>query len=195
MKPMLQQLARYNQWANGRLYKAAFDLPEDIYRRDVGAFFKSLHGTLNHLLVVDRMWLKRLTGEGEHPDRLDAIIHEDKRLLALDRAEQDDRIIKTVDEISPAALGDTIEYANLSGKSFEQRRCDVLMHVFNHHTTIGGKPIASCPFVPEPNRLRWICSLCKEAGRQSICDHLHMKTPRNERAEILNASPEKGPQV
>ena len=134
MKPMFQQLARYNQWANGRLYEAAFDLPEDSYRRDVGAFFKSLHGTLNHLLVVDRMWLKRLTGKGEHPDRLDAIIHEDKRLLALDRAEQDDRIIKTIDEISPDALGDTIEYANLSGKTFKQRRCDVLMHVFNHHT-------------------------------------------------------------
>jgi len=47
-----------------------------------GVFFGSLHGTLNHLLVADRIWLKRLTGEGEHPDRLNAILFDDLHALA-----------------------------------------------------------------------------------------------------------------
>src|ERR1700750_919046 len=67
-----RQLAAYNGWANLRLYGAALELPEEAYRRPTGVFFGSLHGTLNHLLVADRVWLKRLTGTGEHPDRLDA---------------------------------------------------------------------------------------------------------------------------
>lgn len=48
-----QQLADYNRWANLRLYGAALDLPEQQYRRAIGVFFGSLHGTLNHLLVTD----------------------------------------------------------------------------------------------------------------------------------------------
>ncbi len=70
-------LAAYNAWANRRLYDAAAALPDADYRADRGAFFKSVHGTLNHLLVADRIWMRRFTGEGEHPNRLDAILFED----------------------------------------------------------------------------------------------------------------------
>ena len=61
------QLAAYNHWANARLYSFAAALPDAAYRQDTGVFFKTLHGTLNHLLLTDRIWLKRLTGQGEHP--------------------------------------------------------------------------------------------------------------------------------
>ena len=62
-----RQLAAYNRWANARLYAAALDLPEQAYRLHIGVFFGNLHGTLNHLLLTDLLWLKRLTGEGDHP--------------------------------------------------------------------------------------------------------------------------------
>ena len=71
-----RMFARYNEWANGRLYEAAGQLSVEQYRADRGAFFKSVHGTLNHLLVTDRIWMQRFTGEGEAPDRLDAILFE-----------------------------------------------------------------------------------------------------------------------
>jgi uncharacterized damage-inducible protein DinB len=58
---------RDNTWANLRLYKMAGALPEKLYRREVGVYLKSLHGTLDHLLVTDRIWMRRLTGEGSHP--------------------------------------------------------------------------------------------------------------------------------
>ena len=71
MKGYFQQLAKYNQWANGRLYAAVLELPNELYRKPTGVFFGSLHGTLNHLLLTDRLWLKRLTGIGEElPNQL-----------------------------------------------------------------------------------------------------------------------------
>ena len=59
--------AGYNAWCNERLYAAASTLSDADYRADRGAFFKSVHGTLNHLLVGDRIWMQRFTGEGELP--------------------------------------------------------------------------------------------------------------------------------
>jgi uncharacterized damage-inducible protein DinB len=71
-------LAAYNRWANARLYAAALDLSDLSYRLQTGVYFGSLHRTLNHLLLTDMLWLKRLTGEGDHPNELDAILHEDR---------------------------------------------------------------------------------------------------------------------
>jgi len=129
-----KQFASYNRWANARLYEAALPLADADYRRDVGAFFKSLHGTLNHLLLADRIWLKRLTGEGDHPNRLDAILYEDRSQLALARADEDDRIVKFIASLDDSALAGTLEYANTSGKRFQQARAEILAHLFNHQT-------------------------------------------------------------
>jgi uncharacterized damage-inducible protein DinB len=134
MKAYFEQRAAYNRWANARLYEAAFSLSDADYRRDVGAFFKSMHGTLNHLLLTDRLWLKRLTGEGEHPNQLNAIIYEDRHALASARAGEDDRIVRYVASLDDAALDGLHSYANTSGKEFEQKRSDILAHLFNHQT-------------------------------------------------------------
>ena len=134
MKDYFQQRAAYNRWANARLYEAALALDDTSYRRDVGAFFKSMHGTLNHLLLTDRIWLRRFTGQGDHPNRLNAIIHEDRRTLASARADEDDRIVAYVSSLDEAALDGLHAYATTSGQPFEQRRCDILAHLFNHQT-------------------------------------------------------------
>ena len=134
MKTHFVRCAAYNQWANARLYEAALTLSESDFRRDVGAFFKSMHGTLNHLILTDRIWLKRLTGEGDHPDRLDAIIYDDRLELASARADEDERLRRYVDSLDNALLDGLQEYTTTSGKPFEQRRTDILAHLFNHQT-------------------------------------------------------------
>jgi uncharacterized damage-inducible protein DinB len=134
MKAYFQQLASYNRWANARLYAAALALNEVDYRRDVGAFFKSLHGTLNHLLLTDQLWLKRLTGNGDHPAALDAIIHEDRLALTLARADEDDRIVSYVESLDETSFHGMHQYANSAGKVFEQARFHILAHLFNHQT-------------------------------------------------------------
>jgi uncharacterized damage-inducible protein DinB len=134
MKAHFEQAAAYNRWANARLYEAALALNPLAYRRDTGVFFKSLHGTLNHLLVTDRMWFKRLTGVGEHPNQLNAILFEDRRELALARAAEDDRIVAYVAGLGAAGLDGLHHYTNTAGQPFEQKLRDILAHVFNHQT-------------------------------------------------------------
>ncbi len=104
MKAHFDMLARYNAWANRRLYDAAAALSDAEYRADRGAFFKSMHGTLNHLLVGDRIWMRRFTGHGEAPTTLDAILHEDFAALRAAREAEDARILRFIEGLSEADL-------------------------------------------------------------------------------------------
>jgi uncharacterized damage-inducible protein DinB len=129
-----QQLANYNRWANSRLYAAALDLSDQAYRLHIGVFFGGLHGTLNHLLLTDRLWLKRLTGEGDHPNRLNAILYEDRIELTRARIEEDNRLISVVDKFDDAALASLHSYKTTSGMPQSQVLADILLHLFNHQT-------------------------------------------------------------
>ncbi|MEM7211241.1 MAG: DinB family protein, partial [Pseudomonadota bacterium] len=77
MKDHFDMMAAYNIWANNRLYDAALALPDDDYRKDLGAFFKSVHGTLNHLYGTDMIWMSRFRGLPNPPWTLDHIAHDD----------------------------------------------------------------------------------------------------------------------
>ena len=134
MQTEFNQLARYNKWANARLYDAALALPEEPYRRDVGVFFGSLHRTLNHLVLVDRLWLTRMTGEGRQPSRLDEILYEDRLRLAEARIFEDDRIVRVVETLSERPIDRPHAYQTTSGKPQEQPLSDILLHFFNHQT-------------------------------------------------------------
>jgi uncharacterized damage-inducible protein DinB len=129
-----RQLAAYNHWANLRIYEAALQMPDEQYRHRTGVFFGSLHGTLNHLLLTDRVWLKRLTGTGEHPERLDAILHDDRRELLRARLAEDTRLSNVVAGYSEADLTKPVEYRTTSGKPYSQPLQDILLHLFNHQT-------------------------------------------------------------
>ncbi|MEA2847890.1 MAG: hypothetical protein QOG78_3171, partial [Rhodospirillaceae bacterium] len=87
MTAIWAQYARYNRLANETLYEACAALSEQERRRDLGAFFKSVHGTLNHLLVGDRIWMTRFEG-GSHPSTdLGAILFDEFAALRSARAE------------------------------------------------------------------------------------------------------------
>jgi uncharacterized damage-inducible protein DinB len=105
-----RMFGHYNAWANNRLYDAAAQLGIEQYRADRGAFFKSVHGTLNHLLVTDRIWMQRFTGDGEAPDRLDAILFETFETLRAAREAEDRRIVDFVDGLDDARIAGTIKY-------------------------------------------------------------------------------------
>ena len=85
MKPHFQMMAGYNRWANERIYAAARQLSDADYRADRGAFFGSVHRTLNHILVADRIWMFRFTGIGPTYSELDSILHDDFQTLSAAR--------------------------------------------------------------------------------------------------------------
>lgn len=127
--------AYYNEWANHRLYGAVGRLTAEQYRADRGAFFKSVHGTINHLLATDRIWMKRLTGEGEAPDRLNAILFDAFDELRAAREAEDRRIINYIDRLDDTNIEETIKYRRISSpEPVEQQLGPALAHWFNHQT-------------------------------------------------------------
>jgi uncharacterized damage-inducible protein DinB len=135
MKDHYAMFAGYNAWANRRLYDAAAVLPDAQYREDRGAFFKSLHGTLNHLLATDRVWMQRFTGEGTAPDRLDAILFDTFDELRAAREAEDVRILRYIDGLDDARLAGVIHYRRVSTPEPQvQALAPALAHWFNHQT-------------------------------------------------------------
>jgi uncharacterized damage-inducible protein DinB len=133
VKEHFAMMAKYNTWANARLYRMAAQLSDEQYRRDVSAYFASLHGTLNHLLATDRIWMLRLTGTGVAPTRLDAILCDDLAALTEARRAEDERLVSFVESLTDEQLEATIEYRTFSG-SAQQKLRELLAHLFNHQT-------------------------------------------------------------
>lgn len=127
--------AHYNRWANGRLYDAVRHLSEEQFHRNLGAYFRSVSGTLNHILVGDRIWMSRFTGEGEAPDALDIVLFEDLPELREARMAEDERIVGFVERLSAENFAKTVRYRAMNRTVvFEQPLSAALGHFFNHQT-------------------------------------------------------------
>lgn len=154
MKQHFTMMAAYNHWANVRLYDMAAALPGEFYRKPIGVYFQSLHGTLNHLLAADRIWMHRLEGRGAHPNRLGAMIHDDLASLREARQTEDQRMIHFVGRLADAAFERWCEYQTLDGVPHRQPVREILAHVFNHQTHHRGQAHAALTALgvsePEP---------------------------------------------
>jgi uncharacterized damage-inducible protein DinB len=131
-----QSLARYNKWTNARLYQACESLPDNEYFEKRKSFFNSIHGTLNHILIADRIWLSRIEGtETPHRD-LDEQPYDSLEELKRYRMEEDDRIINLVETFTTERIGSDIEYVRISEplKKICTPLWQVLAHFFNHQT-------------------------------------------------------------
>ena len=131
---MLRMLARFNAWANGHIYDCCATLRDAEYRRDRKAFFGSIHATLNHLLVVDKLWRARVEGGTTGIKSLDEILHDDFKALRAARAEEDAALIRTVDAVDAAKISEPLKYKFVDGTPAETPLDVVLVTLFNHQT-------------------------------------------------------------
>lgn len=135
MKPHYSMFAHYNKWANQRLYAAAAAIPDADYRANKGAFFGSLHGTLNHILVGDRIWMNRFTETGPAPTKLDEILYDDLPDLTAARDDEDRRIIDYIDGLTDEDILAPFTYRTIvSPREITQPLAPALAHFFNHQT-------------------------------------------------------------
>jgi len=131
-------MARYNRWMNEKLYAVARSMSDEERKRDRGAFFKSIHGTLNHILLADVMWLARFTGDSSASERLgirslDQELFADFDALALERAATDQAIASFVAPLDAARLEAPLRYTR-RGHDYEHPLWWALAHFFNHQT-------------------------------------------------------------
>jgi len=127
-------LALYNTLANERLYEVCSKLTDEELRQDRRTFFKSIHGTLNHIMVGDRIWLSRFKGEEALSTGLDTIIYESFDILWSERKKQDAAISDFVDQVTVDFLNSTITYVNNANITYQDDNSMLLMHLFNHQT-------------------------------------------------------------
>jgi len=126
-------LARYNEWANERLYEACARLDEADFKAARPAFFGSIQATLNHILVGDRLWLSRLAG-GSLALALNTILYKDLAPLRAARRAQDTLLRELVGAIAASQLDEPLVYRNTRGEEFATPIRLVLGHLFNHQT-------------------------------------------------------------
>ena len=128
-------LTGYNQWANARVYEAVELLKDDDYRADMGVFFKSIHGTLNHMLGADQFWMHRFTNKGTFPNALDAILFNKFETLKQARCAMDRHIVDWVETLDNAQLAGMLSYVPVTNLiPVKEVLAPALDHFFNHHT-------------------------------------------------------------
>ena len=128
-------LARYNTWINDKLYAACATLSDEERKRDRGAFFRSIHATLNHLLLADSVWIGRFEGKPFAIRSLDQELYASFDELRAARRELDERIERWVGGLGEAALDSKLEFTSaITKRTHAPTLWKVVAHFFNHQT-------------------------------------------------------------
>jgi uncharacterized damage-inducible protein DinB len=139
-------MAEYNEWMNARLYRAAINLPIEELNANRNAFFVSILGTLNHLVVADTIWLKRFATHPANyaaldmirdlptPTSLDQMLFTDIQSLSKHRKLLDQTIMEWAHSIAEHDLGYVLSYSNMKGIPAQKNFFSLVMHFFNHQT-------------------------------------------------------------
>ncbi len=139
-------MAQYNLSMNQRIYTSASQLSADQLNEDRGAFFGSILGTLNHILVGDIIWLKRFAGHPVNmeslesvqrlpkPQSLNEIVHPHIDLLFSAREALDKTICLFAGELTDDIVLSPLTYTNTKGNVFTKQMGYLIQHLFNHQT-------------------------------------------------------------
>jgi uncharacterized damage-inducible protein DinB len=129
----LRTMARYNRWMNERLYAMCSRLSDEERKEDARAFFKSIHGTFNHLLLADRIWMGRFTGRPFRARSLDQELYPDFAELTAERAKLDAEIERWAASLDERALDSELAYTSIvnpAPRTIPMRLA--VAHFFNH---------------------------------------------------------------
>lgn len=128
-------LARYNQWMNERIYGVCATMSEEERKRDLSAFFRSIHGTLNHLLYGDMAWMGRFQDRPEDMPCLGQELYEDFAMLADRRTEMDTKILRWTKSLDADWLQEPLSFrSNVDGITRTRPAWLLVAHMFNHQT-------------------------------------------------------------
>lgn len=157
-----QMMAEYNVWMNQKLYAICAEIPDEVRKADRGAFFKSIHGTFNHLLFGDRIWMGRLT-QTPFAASVNDELYSDFVELRQEREITDRQILDWVDQLSSEQLNQSLTYTSaIDRKTRTLPVWFVVTHLFNHQTHHRGQLttlLSQLGYDPGINDLPWLPSL------------------------------------
>lgn len=128
-------MAEYNRWMNGKLYAVCSDIADEKRKADLGAFFRSIHGTLNHILWADRLWLRRFDVHAYPMTPMGQDLYADFSQLRAEREQTDALIRQWVEGLRDEWLAQRFEFTSLSdGKTRRASMWVFMTQFFNHQT-------------------------------------------------------------
>ena len=133
----VRTMAAYNGEMNRRLYTAAGRLSDAERRRERGAFWGSIHGTFNHLLWADQIWMARFDGwkPPSVPSKEGGTLIAAFDALRAEREAADVKIASWAERVDEAWLGaDQVWFSGALGREMRMARGFLMMHFFNHQT-------------------------------------------------------------
>ena len=162
-------MAQYNIWATARLTHSLQPISGEDFHKDLGLFFKSIAGTLNHLLLGEHyLWFSRFK-EGTSPTiALDTILHSDKNTLLNELNLKSQNWIDFIQQLDDERLKGQLTYRRVNGEQLTLPFAATLMHVFNHGTHHRGQITAALTMMGYPcPELDLVYMLAEQARTQS----------------------------
>ncbi|MGB3655991.1 MAG: DinB family protein [Rivularia sp. (in: cyanobacteria)] len=143
IKQHFSTLTQYHFWAFSRLYEYLESVSEADYRRECSLFFKSIHGTLNHSLLADKIWYGRCISQPFTVSGLDEELCSDRKQLETEINNQSVKWNEFLMQIDADKLGNLIEYQTTEGSNKTLQLANILSHVVNHGTHHRGQVSAA----------------------------------------------------
>jgi len=180
MKTLFSALARYNRAMNAQMMLGCDGLSDGSRKEDCGAWFRSVHGTWNHILVADKLWMGRFTATPFSVPSLDFELHASWSSLKRERALCDDEIVKWTDALPAERLGEVLEFTAMSRPGLHRLPMWLaLSHFFNHQTHHRGQittlmnqlgvdsGATDLPFFEEVTEFAWAHGLAEQDLRRA----------------------------
>jgi uncharacterized damage-inducible protein DinB len=137
---------------NDRIYAVCESIPDVVRKQDQGAFFRSIHGTLNHILLADKVWLGRFQHQPLQFDSLDQELYAEFAELRQERLRTDKVIQNWVDSLTDEQLAVSFKFISASqAREFVFPLWRVAIHFFNHQTHHRGQLttlLTQCGYAP-----------------------------------------------
>lgn len=132
---LYQRFAAYNSWMTEKAYAAAAQMSDAERKADKGAFFRSVHSTLNHILFADRVWMNRFSGSSHAVNGMGVDIFDDFEALQAAHLEMCGEISAFADALTAAWLAEPMTWTRSTDTVTRSRpRWLLVTHMFNHQT-------------------------------------------------------------
>jgi uncharacterized damage-inducible protein DinB len=163
-KDDLKRFARYNIWATQRMCGCLKNVSDADFNQDIGLYFKSIAGTLNHLLLGEHyLWYSRFKEHHSPVIPLNTIIHQDKTQLLNELNDKSQNWMSFIDNLDETRLAGNLNYFRSNGEALSLPYADTLIHVFNHATHHRGQVTAALTILGYPcPELDWVYMLVEE---------------------------------
>lgn len=150
-KDYLLSLLDYNSWANEEFFKNILDLPADEVTKQRPSLMNNILISMNHLLVIDKVWMAHMKGEKHSFTKLQTVLHEDVNDLRAAKREMDAEIKDYVSGLSDDELEEVVEYELIGGKRGQLARYLIITHLAMHggfHRGFVADMFGQIPVVP-----------------------------------------------